>query len=166
MEMNFIVLALAALVPLITGFVWYHPKVFGTAWMGAAGLTQDDMKDFNMIKVFSLTYIFSLMAAMALQSLVIHQFSIYSILLGEPGFGVPGSEISVYLDSFMEKYGHNYRTFRHGALHGTLTGLFLVLPIIGVNGLFERKSFKYIAINTGFWTFCFAIMGGIICQFA
>lgn len=166
MEMNFLVLALAALVPLITGFIWYHPKVLGNIWMDAAGLTQESLKDFNMIKVFSLTYLFSIMAAMALQSLVIHQFSIYSVLLNEPGFGVEGSEISVFIDSFMDKYGTNFRTFKHGALHGTIAGIFLVVPIIGVNALFEKRNFKYIAINSGFWTFSFAIMGGIICAFA
>lgn len=166
MEMNFLVLALAALVPLILGFIWYHPKVLGKAWMEAAGLTQDSKKDFNMVKVFSLTYLLSLMAALVLHPIVIHQYGVYSVLLSEPGFEVKGSEISVFFDSFMSKYGTNFRTFKHGAFHGTITGLFLVLPIIGVNGLFEKKSFKYIAINTGFWIFCFAIMGGIICQFA
>jgi len=41
-----------------------------------------------------------------------------------------------------------------------------VLPVMGVNALFERKGFKYIAINVGFWTVSLALMGGIICQWA
>ena len=165
MEMNFLVIAIAAIVPLVTGFIWYHPKVFGTAWMNSAGLSMEQMKEFNMIKVFSLTYLLSLMAAMVLQSLVIHQFSFYSVLIDEPGFGVEGSEMSTYVNTFMEKYGANFRTFKHGAFHGILTGIFLALPILGINAMFERKSFKYVAINAGFWIFCFAIMGGIICEF-
>jgi hypothetical protein len=89
MEMNFMILAVAALVPLLVGFVWYHPKLFGTAWMSAAKLTEDDTRGFNMVKVFSLTYVLSFLAAMLVQSMVIHQYAIYSLLLNEPGFGEP-----------------------------------------------------------------------------
>ena len=65
--------------------------------------------------------------------------------------------------AFMDDYGSSFRTFKHGALHGLLAGLFLVLPIVGTNGLFERKSWKYILINTGYWTVALIIMGAIIC---
>jgi len=62
-----------------------------------------------------------------------------------------------------EKYGSNFRTFKHGAFHGILASLMLALPLIGINALFERKGFKYIAINVGYWIVSFAIMGGIVC---
>ena len=48
----------------------------------------------------------------------------------------------------MADYGDAFRTFKHGALHGTIAGIFIALPIIGTNALFERKSAKYIFINT------------------
>lgn len=165
MEMNFTVIAIAALVPLVMGFLWYNPKTFGNIWMRAAGMTEENMKGANMAKIFILTYIFSFMAAMMLQTAVIHQFSIYSILMNEPGFNDPNSEISAYLTSFMEKYGTNFRTFKHGALHGALTGIFLILPVLGINAMFERKNISYIAVNTGFWVVCLALMGGILCAF-
>ena len=44
MEMNYLAMAVAALTTLVVGFVWYHPKVFGTAWMHAAGLTEEELK--------------------------------------------------------------------------------------------------------------------------
>jgi hypothetical protein len=31
MTPNFLIILLAAIVPLIIGFIWYNPKVFGTA---------------------------------------------------------------------------------------------------------------------------------------
>lgn len=65
--------------------------------------------------------------------------------------------------AFMADYGHAYRTFKHGALHGFMTRLFLALPMIGINAQFEGKSWKYILINAGYFTVCFTIMGGIIC---
>jgi hypothetical protein len=40
MEINFLSLILAALSTLVVGFVWYHPKVFGTIWMKESGMTQ------------------------------------------------------------------------------------------------------------------------------
>lgn len=165
MEINFLVIALAAIVPLLTGFIWYHPKVLGTAWMNATGLTEADMQSGNMAKIFILTYILSFMLSMMMQSLVIHQFSVYSIIMDEPAFKDPNSELSLMVASFMEKYGTNFRTFKHGALHGVLSSIFIVLPIIGINSLFERKSFKYVAIHVGYWMLTLGLMGGILCQY-
>ena len=165
MTFNLPILLLAAIIPLILGFIWYHPKVFGTVWMNASGLNAESMKGVNMVKIFSLTFIFSFIAALAMQFVVIHQFHMYSILANEVGIKDPTSEIGMYLKNFMDKYGNNFRTFKHGALHGTITGIFLIFPIIGINGLFERKSFKYILINAGFWTVSLALMGGIICGY-
>ena len=166
MVFNLLVLALAALVPMVIGFLWYGPKTFGNAWMKAAGVTEETMKGGNMVLIFGLSYLFSLMLASALVGMVIHQNHVFSALLNEPGFDEKGSAIMTYLDEFMANYGNNFRTFKHGALHGTLTGLFVALPVIGINALFERKNGKYIAINVGFWVVCMALMGGIICQFS
>ncbi len=95
---------------------------------------------------------------------MVHQSHIYSILVEEPGFEDASSELGVYLANFMEKYGQNFRTFKHGAFHGTFAGLFMALPVLGVNALFERRSFKYIALHTGFWVVSFALMGGVLSQ--
>jgi len=66
----------------------------------------------------------------------------------------------------MEKYGKNFRTFKHGMLHGFIAGITLGVSIIGVTAMFERRSTKYILIHLGYWAITFMIMGGIICQFA
>lgn len=163
MEYNWYVPFIAALTPLLLGFIWYNPKVFGTAWMKAAEVTEDKMKGANMALIFGLTYILSLMAAMSMMSLTIHQIHILSIFANEPGAKDPNSEIGVMLSGFMAKYGHNFRTFKHGVFHGVLAGFFLALPIISINALFERKGFKYIALNAGFWIISLGIMGGIVC---
>ena len=65
--------------------------------------------------------------------------------------------------AFMNDYETAFRTFKHGALHGFMTGLFFALPIIGTNALYERRSFKYTFVTGGFWILCLTIMGGIIC---
>lgn len=159
-----LILAAAALVPLVLGFLWYNPKTFGTAWMKAAEMTEDKMKGANMPLIFGLTYVFSFFIAGVLFSVVVHQAGYYSILLNEPGFGEEGSELMIMIQQFMEQYGDNFRTFKHGALHGGLTGALVAFPIIAINAMFERKGFKYIAVNSGYWIACLILMGGIICQ--
>lgn len=165
-NMNIGMIALAALIPMIIGFVWYNPMVFGKTWIRVADVTDEKIKSGNMVVIFLLTYLLSFFAAFAIQGVVIHQYHIYSILANEPGFSDPKTEIGILLADFMEKYGHNFRTFKHGAFHGTLAGITFALPILAINAMFERKGFKYIAINAGFWILCLALMGGIVCQFS
>lgn len=165
LKVNFAIIALAALIPMVTGFIWYNPKTFGNAWMKATGITPDSAKGMNMALVFGLTYVCCFLAGMILQFLVIHQFSFFSILANEPGIRESGSDMNNYAMEFYSKYGDRFRTFKHGAFHGTIAGLLFVTPIIAVNAMFERKGFKYIAINGGFWIVNLALMGGVICAF-
>lgn len=166
MHPNFLIIFLAALIPLVVGFVWYNPKVFGNAWMKASDMTDEKAKGANMALIFGLTFLFSFMLAFFLQVLVIHQIHVVALLTTQPDSANPNSEASLMLKKFMELFGTSYRTFKHGAFHGTISGLFLGLPIIGVNALFERRGFKYIAINVGYWMLSMALMGGVICGFS
>ncbi|MEO5643242.1 MAG: DUF1761 domain-containing protein [Bacteroidia bacterium] len=164
--MNIGIIAIAALIPLVLGWIWYHPMVLGKAWMGPAGMTEEKLKAGNMIVIFLLTYILSFFVAFSLQFLVIHQMHLKSILMNEPGINDKNSEIGIFISNFIEKYGNNFRTFKHGMLHGTIAGITLALPVVAVTAMFERKGFKYIAINAGFWIICFMLMGGVVCAFA
>lgn len=166
MKINFLILMLSALVPLVMGFIWYNQKVFGNAWMKVAEVNEEKMKGANMLLVFILTFVFSFLISFVLQSIVIHQWSVYSVVMNEEALKDPNSELSVMLSNFMEKYGNNFRTFKHGVLHGVITGFMLVLPILSINAMFERKGFKYIAINAGYWIITLGLMGGIICGFS
>ena len=167
MHINFVIVLIAALVPMLIGFIWYNPKVLGNAWMNAAEVSPDKMKGANMAVIFGLSFLFSFLLAFEMQFLVIHQFSVYSMLnhyidVRNPQYSV---DVVNYVNDMMVKYGDEFRTFRHGALHGTIAGILLVLPVIGINALFERKSFKYIAINVGYWIISMALMGGLICAY-
>lgn len=162
---NLIVLLLTALIPLITGFIWYNSKTFGNAWMKAADMTPEKAKGANMALVFGLTYLFSFFLAFGLSPIVIHQYHLFSIVMGDPDLNNPSSELSVLLKGFYDKYGNNFRTFKHGTLHGTIAGITLALPIISINAMFERKGVKYVAINAGYWIVTMALMGGVICGF-
>ncbi|MBK7966973.1 MAG: DUF1761 domain-containing protein [Bacteroidetes bacterium] len=164
MEINFLVVLLAALVPMVMGFIWYNPKVFGTAWMAAAEMSDDKMKNPPMAKIFILSFVFALMLALSMLPMVIHQFGMFSMVADELQSGDTTSAAAQWFQSSMDAYGNNFRTFKHGAFHGFIAGIFLALPLMGTNALYERKSAKYIFINVGFWTACMTVMGGIICQ--
>ena len=163
--MNILIVLATAAIPMILGFIWYNPKVFGNAWMKASDMTEEKIKSSNMALILIVTFVFGFLLAFILQTIVIHQFSLLGILANEPGIMDPTSENGKWLVDFMAKHGNNFRTFKHGALHGTMAGLLIALPIVGINALFERRGFKYIAINTGYWTICLALMGGTLCAF-
>ncbi|PQB08291.1 hypothetical protein BST83_15020 [Polaribacter filamentus] len=164
MEMNFYIFFLAALVPLVIGFVWYGP-LFGNAWMKELGFTKESLANKNIVLTLILSYVFSLFLAIFLLPATIHQMGVYSTLAGEPGFAESTGEAFTYFQDFLSNYGDRFRTFKHGALHGVLSGLFLAMPVIAIIAMFERKSVKYVAINAGYWIVTLAIMGGLICQF-
>ena len=167
MEIDFLIVGLATLIPLIVGFIWYNPKVFGSAWMKAAGVTEEQAKNANMVKIFGLTILFSFMIAMVMNSLVIHQYGLLSLIADDPSaLKDPAAKSTLWFNSSMAEYGTVFRTFKHGAFHGFLISLMLVLPVIGTNALFERKGGKYIFINWGYWAISLMLMGGTICQWA
>ncbi|MGQ7946557.1 DUF1761 domain-containing protein [Flavobacterium sp. WC2509] len=159
MEMNWIAIFVSALVTLIVGFIWYNPKVFGSIWMKETGLTQEELRKGNMLKIFGLTYIFSIFIVTVEMALTIHQNG----AVGMIGGPMKINEALPSFQAFMKDYGTAYRTFKHGALHGFISGLFFAFPIIAINGLFERKSWKYIFIHAGYWLLTLTIIGSLIC---
>ena len=157
MEINFLALLLAALSTLVVGFIWYNPKVFGTIWMRETGINPEEGEKPNMALIFGVSILYAFFISLILQFVTIHQFGALGMIGGDVATAKPS------YTAFMADYGDAFRTFKHGALHGTMTGLFLALPVIGTNALYEKRSFKYTLVTGGFWIVCFAIMGGIIC---
>lgn len=159
MEFNLLAVLAAALSSFVVGFTWYNPKVFGTIWMKEAGLTQEQAEKGNMLKIFGFTFVYAFMLAFMLQNLVIHQTG----ALGMIGGPMMIENAKPTYSAFMADYGDAFRSFKHGALHGFMSGIFLALPIISINGLFEQKSWKYMAIQAGYWIIIMTIMGAILC---
>lgn len=157
--MNFPVILGAALIPTVIGFIWYHPKVLGTAWMNASGVTEDMIKASNMPLIFGVSLVLSVMLSAQVNMLVVHQGHIASLFVGHES-----PEAAAYVENFMAQYGTLHRTWSHGIVHGIIAGLFFVVPVLGTNALFERKGFKYIAVNSGYWIITLAIMGAVICM--
>ncbi len=165
MPTHLLPIVLSAFVPLILGFIWYHQRLFGAAWLKSAGITPELASKGPRLVVFVVMWVLSVLLAFSLYTVVVHQSGVFSLFASQEGFGDPNSATHQQFLAIMEQVKDRHRTFGHGALHGALTSLFIILPILATNAMFERKGWKYIGINIGYWTLTLALMGGIVCQF-
>tara|TARA_R110002049_G_scaffold213832_2_gene385288 strand:- start:992 stop:1480 length:489 start_codon:yes stop_codon:yes gene_type:complete len=158
LPINPIAIPIAAVAALFIGALWYNPKFgFGISWMRESGMTEERMKKGNIAVIFGIALLFAAMLAFLLMNFTNHQWGAFGMIGADPSVAKPSFE------AFMADYGNAFRTFKHGALHGTMFGVLGALPIIGTIALFERKSAKYIFINAGYWIVTLAVMGSILC---
>jgi hypothetical protein len=62
-EVNYLAVIAAAVATFLLGGLWYSPVLFGKAWQREAGVTDEQMKNANMAKIFGLAFVLSLIAA-------------------------------------------------------------------------------------------------------
>ena len=132
-EINWLSLIIATLIPSITGMIYYHPKAFGNVWMKSLGLTEEQCKKANKTKMFGVSLIMAFL-------------------------------LSFFLLNFNNSPGQEgqFDTFAHGAFHAVFLTIFFAMPMLVINGLFELRNFKNLAINTLYWFINLALMGGIV----
>jgi hypothetical protein len=165
MEINFLAVLVSAFVPTVLGFIWYNEKVFGKPWAAGAGMTEEKMKSGNMPLIFGLSFLFSFVLAFSMNMHAVHDAQVQGAMYyATDGTMEPeaGSELAQWYEYFETNLAPDNHVFTHGAAHGMLLGLLLLFPIIINNGLFERRGWKYILINGGYWTITLIIIGGIL----
>jgi hypothetical protein len=164
LQINWLAVLSSAIIPTLIGYIWYGP-LLGKQWRTEAGLSLDQTQKTNMVKLFGIGLLFSIFFAVALLPTVLHQMHVGSSLANQ-GIDQVDSDAKLFFNDYMMKYGNEFRTFKHGAFHGLLTTIFLILPVIGMSGIYEQKSWKYIFIHVGYWAICAMLMGGIISAYA
>jgi len=132
-NVNWLSMVIATFIPMIVGFIYYNPKVFGNVWMKSLGITEEDIKKRNMLKTYGIAIVMSFILAFFLTN-----FN-----------NSPGQE-------------GEFDTFKHGAFHGLILTIFIAIPILMTNGLFELKNLKNIFINIGYWLITLVLMGGVL----
>ncbi len=137
MDINWIGFILAVLTPTVVGFFYYSNFAFGPMWMESIGMTEEKAKEANMGLVFGLSFLMSLVLA----------FFMLGFCNG-PGQDVP-----------------EFDTFKHGAAHGAIVSLFLLLPTTITNGLYEQRKWKNMFLHIGYWLITLSLMGGILDHF-
>lgn len=167
MKLNFLAIGIATLVPNIIGMIWYHKSLFGKLWQAETGQSMDPeaMKG-RIAKIMIVSLIMSFMVAMALNPMVIHQMGVGSLVAGDAATMkalATGAKLDVSVNGVELNVMDNFRTFKHGAFHGVLYGILLILPITAIGAMYENRSWKYSLMTGGYWIVNMAIMGGIIC---
>lgn len=64
--LNYWAILVSALSTFLIGGVWYSPAVFGKAWMRENGFTEEELRKGNMVKIFGLSFVLGLVAAINL----------------------------------------------------------------------------------------------------
>ena len=164
MPTNFYMYFVAAIIPLLVGTVYYHPKVLGSAWMKSNDFTEESLEGGNMPAILGLAYFLGLLMCLPLTAFIIHQGGVVSSAMSITEPGVWSPEAIADINVYMAKYGNSFRSFGHGALHGLILSIGIVLPVIGINALFERRGGKYVAIHWGYWAITLMLMGGLLCK--
>lgn len=161
MPTNFYMYFVAALIPMVVGAAYYHPKAVGGPWMKENGFTMESLEGGNMAKIFGFAYLLSVILAMGIGNFAIHQTQVVGLTI--PEVLESGSQAQKDVNAFFATYGDRHRNFGHGAVHGIIAAIMFGLPLFGINALFERKSWKYNLIHFGYWAITLALMGGLLC---
>ena len=164
MQINAWIIPLVAFVPMIVGMLWYGP-LFGKAWQKETGLTDEDLKKGNMVLTMGLAYLFSCFLAFGLMSICNHEIGVMQFFASEPGFGEAEGAGQKAFESVLKMTTHSHIGFGHGVLHGVIAGITMALPVLATNSMFEKRTWKNIWINVGYWILTVALMGGIVGAF-
>ena len=121
---NLLAIMVAAATGFLIGGLWYGP-LFGKAWMAEHGFTEEQLRSSNMLKIYGLTFAFSVLSA---------------VFLG-------------HLLAFFDT------TARTTLMISVGISLGYIIPAIGTNYLFSRKSGRLFAIDAGYWLVFYAAMG-------
>lgn len=68
---NLVAILIAAASGFLIGGIWYGP-LFGKAWQREVGLSDTEIQSANMVKIFGITFLFSLLSAVFLGHLLAH----------------------------------------------------------------------------------------------
>lgn len=109
--MAFLPNIIASVAALIIGFIWYHPKAFGTAWMRAAGVEPDGKVNFPVMLAVSLIVPFVI--SMPLNYQVSHPDEhlspfMHGFFHGAVYMGLHVAAPIVALNSYYERRGWNH----------------------------------------------------------
>ncbi len=159
MNLNYTAFFLIAFVPLVIGWIWYHPRSWITKWSGLElahpskiGLTRT-----AFLFILSLGFVYGYI------NLVVHQLGFYELFFTDIMLG--SEESKAIVQEFLSKYGDKHRHFGHGVLHGFINAFIFALPFIAVLAILEKRTFKYIGLHFGYWLLTSIIIGGLISEF-
>jgi hypothetical protein len=160
-KFNWLILLLSSFIPLILAYFWFNLN-----WSQKILNLNENSNLAIKWSVGSILglFILSFMYSISISYQVIHQLHFQSLLLNEVGFDKGEGNAYKDLLYIFELYGKNFRSFGHGAFHGLLNSIFIVLPILVFQKLINKIDWKTIVYIWAFWAIGGILMGGIICE--
>jgi len=140
-EYNFLAIAVAALIPMILGALYYGP-LFGKQWASSTGKTMKELEPDNMALTYGLALLVAFILAFAIKT---------NIELTHKDVNDAG-----------ELFFGSFHSFKHGALHGAMIAALTVVPVLISFSLFHKMSGKNILLNVIFWILAMSLMGGVV----
>ena len=138
-NVNPLSMVIATIIPFVTGMTIYSKSLFGNHWSNAFGISEESLQKAGPLFVTAVCLILSALLA-------------FFMLNFCNGAGQEGE----------------FDTFKHGAAHGAILSVFVIFPVIGINGLFEQggvlnlKLRMLMFVNTAYWIITLALMGGVL----
>jgi hypothetical protein len=83
MQINYIAVFVSAVLSFLVGWVWYAPFLFGKIWLKELGLSQQEIENQNMLKIFGGAFILTFIIG----------FNLAAFLGPEPDFSLDSSRV-------------------------------------------------------------------------
>ncbi|MDI9355457.1 MAG: DUF1761 domain-containing protein [Chitinophagaceae bacterium] len=142
--MNYISFFISVFVPLVMGYIYYHPALLGNVWMKANGFTKESLGNGPKPVLYLLALLVS---------------CLFTSFLWAWTTGVGGQEQLQVVDPID---GHSYVTFKHGVAHGIIFSITVLLPIFITMKIFEMRKWAWVFVNWGYWSITVMLMCGIL----
>jgi len=129
-EVNYLAIAAAAITTFILGCLWYSPALFGKTWQREVGLSDEQLARGNMVRIFGITLVLSLIAAF-----------VFALFLG-PRPSMPlglGAGFSAGLCWVASSFGINYLFARRS------------LKLFLIDGGYHTLQFTAIGLVLALW---------------
>ena len=129
-EINYFAVAAGALATFVVGGLWYSPALFGKAWQRETGLSDEQLARGNMLRIFGVAFVLSLVAAF-----------VFALFLG-PRPSMPlglGAGFSAGLCWVASSFGINYLFARRS------------LRLFLIDGGYHTLQFTLIGVILALW---------------
>lgn len=132
-NINWLSLILSTLTPMVIGFIYYQKWLFGKAWATSISMPKAQRIKMHPILGLGISFIVCFLLS-------------YFLLNFCNGAGQEGE----------------FDTFQHGATHGLVLSVFVIIPISITGALYNERSWSNVLINAGYWLISLPLMGGIL----
>jgi len=159
MNLNYTAFLLISFVPILIGYLWYHPQFPIAKWSGQSLSGHSNVNPLKLLAclIMSITIVYGYI------NIVIHQMGFYELFFTDIMKG--SEEAKTITKEFLSQYGDKHRSFGHGVFHGIINAFVFALPFIFFHALMDNRDRKYLLHHFSYWLIVSVIISGLISEF-